>query len=312
MSVDLSFFKSNPNNILRVKRTGSTRSQVIIDFVKNNKSLLSGKNYDHKDYDSIMCYSVDPDINEVKYYQKNKKNNQYLDLHDKLEFFYIARALKLPIAKLLDKNKDLIIKNFYKFYVNFLKNYYVDKQDLKRIKKIISNISDFSLLLQYLPYDSEYKNNKKRVIVLDRIRKWLYAFFYTDCLPFVELYDKELSWAQNTMTALSKLTIEYAYLNISSGAKFDQAKDIWRDLIYTKYNSAIKLLEEEEIEAKEIDDKETISEINLLRERLKNVINSLSFNNVKNILELIMYWPEELAPGPQITTDPVGRSLVFR
>jgi len=312
MSVDLTFFKSNPNNILRVKRTGSSRSHVIIDFVKNNKSLLSGKEYNVKDYESIMCYSVSPNIDELKYYLKNKKKNDYLELNDKLDHFYIARALKLPIAKILEKDKDKIVKSFYKIYISFLKQYYVEEQDLKRIKKTVSNISDFSILLQYLPYDSEYKNGKKRVIVLDRIRKWLYSYFYPGCLPFIELYDKELIWAQNIMQTLLPLNLEYAYLNIGSGIKFDEAKDIWRGLIRSKYETAIKLLSEEEAEAKEIDDQETILEINLLREKLKTVVEALRFDSVKSIQELIMFWPEELSPGPQITIDPVGRSLVFR
>ena len=79
-------------------------------------------------------------------------------------------------------------------------------------------------------------------------------------------------------------------------------RDYWKKLIVQTRDKAFNLLREEEEICKNIQDAESLLEIELVKKEIDNVILTLNLDQFKTPITLLRYWPSILTPGPSLLT----------
>jgi hypothetical protein len=299
----------NINNLKLAKiYTGSTIDFVTIDDVCI-RSLITDLKYDRSN-NSITGIDVIPVTNEYKYFLKQKLTN--IPHATETEFF-LARSLGLSIEIIQSRQLQLIVKSYCNLLTRTLRGLLTHEEI-----KVTEQIADGALLFQYLPRDKFVYNAifhtelqtpgkaalreiKKRFSRLHETRIRLYEYIYPSAPPFVEMYDKQLNWAQSCLRLFSYIdNFTYVQFFEKNEVIMKQIRPKWLNLIVESYEKAKTLLTAEEEEAKKFDDNDSIVEIQIIKKSLQEAVEKaeVDIKFLETPKDVLQYWPHLLSPGP--------------
>lgn len=293
------------DNIVKIKFK-DINNALLVDFVKNGKSLLSLKDITSE---IVELISIEYSFNkhEFKYAIKNKESakslfsdTRYPNL--KSEHFIIARALKLNVFDVYEKKENLLTSSYKTKLIKFLKHSFCKKHFNSEMLNNISGITDPSLLLQYIPLDTFYRdfNLNSKYYYIHTIRVMIYNILFAPLQPFIEVFDREFIWITECLSTFNIPGFKYADFSTENDVIMKTLRDLWNTKIIETYQKAKNLLLEEKECALKFEDNEAIKEIELINRELDDTIANIDLSNLKTPIQLLKYWPDILAPGPSL------------
>ena len=298
----------NVNNLKLAK----IYTDLAVDFVVIDdiciRSLITNQTYSKTD-NTITGIDAIPVSNEYKYFLKQKHTN--IPTATETEFF-LARSLGLSIETIQTKQLDVIMKSYGSLIRRTLRWVLTSDEE-----QTIKQITDGALLFQYLPrdkfvYDAHSHldlcapagsalRTTKRFCRLHETRIRLYEYIYPSAPSFVEMYDKQLNWAQSCLRLFSYIdNFTYVQFFQKNEEIMNQIRPKWFDLIMESYEKAKILLTTEEEEAKKFDDNDSILEIQMIKKALQEAVEKaeVEIKLLETPKDVLQYWPHLLSPGP--------------
>jgi hypothetical protein len=276
------------------------------DYLLQGRSIITGCDRSKEAID-IKQIDYQVDQNEMKYFWKNKNHASSLATNDPTinptsEHFFIARSLCVDVQDVFYKREDTLLAAYRKKLLLFLKHKYCRNRYSEKIHSNIISITDGSILLQYLPFNTFYReNNASRAYnYIHSIRVKLYNMLYPGLQEFIELYDREYDWIAECLKTFNIQGLRFVDFNSANESVMQPMRAHWKQLIFQTYEKALTLLKEEQESAIKFDDKESLREIDSIQSELKNTVLNLNLENYRTPNELLKFWPDILAPGPSL------------
>lgn len=283
---------------------GNTNLEV--DYIVNGRSIFNDYDYTQANIE-IKSVEYIVNIEEIKYFKKNKcKVSEVLrgipNTNSISEYFTLARVLQVNVQDIITKNVQVLTTAYRKKLLSFLKNSYCKKHFSSKMESDILAINDASILLQYLPLDTFYRDNNlsKKYNHIHNIRVKLYYILFPDQQEFIELFDREFIWATECLNAFKIPDLTFAKFSLENETIMKPMRELWGKLIFETYERAKSLLREEELSATKFNDVETLQEIELIKKELDKTINEVNLDVFKTPKALLRYWPDIFAPGPSL------------
>lgn len=294
------------DNVIKIRFTTQPYGPIQEDYILQGQSILTGRDFSKEAVD-IKQIDYQVDQNEMKYFKKNKNhvsslatNNPTITLTS--EHFFIARSLRVNVQDVFYKREDILLAAYRKKLLLFLKYKYCRTRYSEKIHSSIVSITDGSVLLQYLPFNTFYReNNTSRAYnYIHSIRVKLYNMLYPGLQEFIELYDREYNWIIECIKTFNIQGLRFADFNSANESVMQSMRTLWKQLIFQTYEKALVLLKEEQESAIKFDDKESLREIDSIQTELRNTVSNLNLENYTTPNELLKFWPDILAPGPSL------------
>jgi hypothetical protein len=291
---------------IKIKFINQLNGPIHEDYLLQGRSILTGRDFSKETID-IKQIDYQIDQNEIKYFKKNKHHVNSLLTNDPAitltsEHFFIARGLCVDVQDVFYRREDTLFAAYRKKLLLFLKYQYCRNRYSEKIHSNITSITDGSILLQYLPFNTFYReNNTSRAYnYIHSIRVKLYNLLYPGLQEFIELYDREYDWITECFKTFNIEGLRFADFNSANESVMQPMRTHWKQLIFQTYEKASELLKEEQESAIKFDDKESLREIDSIQSELKNTVSNLNLENYRTPNELLKFWPDILAPGPSL------------
>lgn len=281
-------------------------TNLEIDYIIKGRSILTNRDYTKINFEiKSIEYIVNPE--EIKYFKRTECNvsevlKEIPNTNSIAEYFTLARALKVPVQDIISKNTLVLVSAYRKKLLTFLRSSYCRNHFSSEMEKNILSIEDFSVLFQYFPLDTFFRDNNlsKKYTYIHNIRVKLYYILYPDQQKFVELFDLEFKWITECLNTFKITGLTFAKFSLENESILKPMRDIWCALIQETYQKAKHLLMEEKECAVKFEDKDAIKEIELINKELDDALNNINLDKFKTPLELLKFWPDILAPGPSL------------
>ncbi len=294
------------DNIIKIRFTTQPHGPIQEDYLLQGRSILTDRDLSKEPID-IRQINYQVDQNEIKYFMKNKNHASFSlannsDIIDSSEHFFIARGLRVNVQDVFYRREDILLAAYRKKLLLFLRCKYCRNRYSEKIHSNITSITDGSILLQYLPFNTFYRENNTSHAYnyIHSIRVKLYNILYPGLQQFIELYDREYDWITECLKTFNIEGLRFADFNSANESVMQSMRTHWRQLIFQTYEKALELLREEQESAIKFDDKESLREIDSIQNELKNTVSNLNLENYKTPNELLKFWPDILAPGPSL------------
>lgn len=281
-------------------------TNVEIDYILNGRSIFNDYDYTQANIEiKSIEYIVNPE--EIKYFKRNKCRvsdvlRDISNTNSIAEYFTLARVLRVSIQDIISKNVLILTTAYRKKLLSFLKYSYCKKHFSSKMESDILSINDASVLLQYLPLDTFYRDNNlsKKYYHIHNIRVKLYYILFPNQQEFIELFDREFNWITECLNTFRIPDLNFAKFNQENEVIMQPMRELWKKLIQETYERAKFLLKEEELSATKFNDAEALQEIELIKKELDRAINELNLDIFKTPKALLRYWPDIFAPGPSL------------
>ena len=294
------------DNIIKIRFANQSHGPIQIDYLLQGRSILTGRDLSKESID-IKQIDYQFDQNEMKYFKKNKNHVSSPLANDpeiiaSSEHFFIARSLGVKVQDVFYKREDILLAAYRKKLLLFLKYKYCRNRYSEKIHSNIASITDGSILLQYLPFNTFYRENNTSHAYnyIHSIRVKLYNMLYPGLQEFIELYDREYDWITECLKTFNIEGLRFADFNSANELVMRPMRTYWKQLIFQTYEKALELLKEEQESAIKFNDKESLREIDAIQSELKNTVSNLNLENYRTPNELLKFWPDILAPGPSL------------
>jgi hypothetical protein len=294
------------DNVIKIRFTTQLHGPIQEDYLLQGRSILTGRDFS-KEIIDIKQIEYQVDQNEMKYFRKNKNHASSLATNDPTinltsEHFFIARSLGINVQDVFYRREDILLAAYRKKLLLFLEHKYCRNRYSEKIHSNIVSITDGSILLQYLPFNTFYReNNTSRAYnYIHSIRVKLYNMLYPGLQEFIELHDREYNWITECLKTFNIQGLRFADFNSANESVMQSMRIHWKQLIFQTYEKALELLREEQESATKFDDKESLREIDSIQSELQNTVSNLNLENYITPNELLKFWPDILAPGPSL------------
>lgn len=286
---------------IKITYTLPEDTKVEVDYLLNGRSIITDYDYTQATIDiKSIEYIVNKD--ELRYFKRKKVLSNITNTNSISEYFILARVLNVNIEDILTKNEKVLSTAYRNKLISFLKNSYCKKQFTTKLEEDILSISDTSVLLQYFPFDTFYRDNNisRKYYHMHNIRVKLYYILFPNQQEFIELFDREFKWITECLQAFKISELTFSKFSLENENIMKPMRELWRKLIQETYERAKILLHEEEASALKFSDTETLQEIELIKKELDKTINELNLDIFKTPKALLRFWPDIFAPGPSL------------